>query len=60
MIFNRWGQLLYRTYDIENGWDGTTQLSSTLVKNDVYLYEIKLKDKIGNNRTFKGNVTILR
>lgn len=60
VIFNRWGQLLYRTYDIENGWDGTTQLSSTLVKNDVYLYEIKLKDKIGNNRTFKGNVTILR
>jgi gliding motility-associated-like protein len=60
MVFNRWGQMLYRTFDIENGWDGKTQLSQTLVGNDVYFYVIKLKDKLGSNHTYEGNFTILR
>ena len=60
IVFNRWGQMLYRTFDKENGWDGKTQLSESLVGNDMYFYVIKLKDKLGNNFTYEGNFTILR
>jgi len=60
MVFNRWGQMLYRTFDKENGWDGKTQLSQTLVENDMYFYVIKLRDKLGSNYTYEGNFTILR
>lgn len=59
-IFNRWGQLLYSSYDMENGWDGRTRLSENVVDGGLYIYAIKIKDKNGLDYTYKGEVTVLR
>jgi gliding motility-associated-like protein len=59
-IFNRWGQLLYSSYDMENGWDGRTRLSEKVVDGGLYIYAIKIKDKNGLDYTYKGEVTVLR
>jgi gliding motility-associated-like protein len=59
-VYNRWGQMLYRTFDKDNGWDGKTQLSESLVGNDTYFYVIKLRDKLGNLHIYEGNFNILR
>ena len=60
IVYNRWGQMLYRTFDKDNGWDGKTRLSESLVGNDTYFYVIKLKDKLGNNFIYEGNFNIMR
>lgn len=36
MIFNRWGELLYLTDDINKGWDGTFN-GGEIVQEDVYI-----------------------
>ena len=59
-VFNRWGELLYTSYDFENGWDGTTRLSNSAVPGGVYLYVINLVDKNGNKFDYDGTVTVLR
>jgi len=38
MIFNRWGDLIFESYDINKGWDGT--LMGNKVQQDVYVVKI--------------------
>lgn len=59
-IYNRWGELMYTSFDIENGWDGTTRLSSTVSPGGVYLYRIKAVDRNGSRNTYEGTLTLLR
>lgn len=37
-IFNRWGELIYISNDINKGWDG--KMTGNDVQNDVYIYKI--------------------
>jgi len=38
-IFNRWGQLIYSTSDMSEGWDGT--FNGSLQSSDIYVYKVK-------------------
>jgi gliding motility-associated-like protein len=38
-IYNRWGQLLYSSANINEGWDGT--FNGQLQSSDVYVYKVK-------------------
>lgn len=60
MIFNRWGQLLYTSYDMENGWDGTIRTNNNPVVGGTYVYSISLKDRLGNKFDYDGTVTLLK
>jgi gliding motility-associated-like protein len=57
-IFDRWGELLFSTTNISNGWDGT--YNGVQVKQDVYIYEIKLRDTSNNAHQYVGQVNLLR
>lgn len=64
VIYNRWGELIYRWSSVEAGWDGRT-LSGTLAPDGVYYYIIKAvgKDKPEpdpKTYEFTGNVTLVR
>lgn len=59
-IFNRWGELLYTSFDPENGWDGKTRLSDKVVPGGLYLYSIDLYDRFGNKYDYDGTVQVLR
>lgn len=59
-IYNRWGELLYSTYDIENGWDGKTRLSDKTLPGGVYIYKIQAIDRNGLKNTYEGTLTLLR
>ena len=57
-IFNRWGEEVFQTKDILQGWDGTFKGAEAPA--DVYVYQLTVVcfDK---NRTFhKGNITLIR
>jgi gliding motility-associated-like protein len=59
-VFNRWGELLYLSHDMENGWDGTTRLSSSALPGGVYVYRINAIDKNGTRNTYEGTVNLVR
>jgi gliding motility-associated-like protein len=41
-IYNKWGELLFETSDIEQGWDGTHR--GSVVPEDYYRYIITFRD----------------
>ncbi|MCP9751563.1 gliding motility-associated C-terminal domain-containing protein, partial [Ferruginibacter sp. HRS2-29] len=57
-IFNQWGEMIFRTSNINGGWDGTAK--GKLQPGTVYIYVLKavmLDNSIINK---KGSVTLLR
>lgn len=58
VIFDRWGELMFTTNDIDIGWDGTYQ--NNPVKQDVYVYRIDYKSKYDIAKSIVGRVTLLR
>ena len=59
-IYNRWGQMIYSSYDIENGWDGRTKLDGSVVQGGTYIYSIKLVDTHGVKFDYDGTVVVLK
>lgn len=57
-IFDRWGTLIFKTNDIQNGWDGTNKNSQN--KNDVYIYNIDIEYLDGSVKNLIGNVSLIR
>jgi gliding motility-associated-like protein len=57
-IFNKWGELLFISTDVNIGWDGYYR--NELSKQDVYVYKIKVKYIDGRSESFVGDLTLLR
>lgn len=57
-IFNRWGQLIFSTSEINKGWDGT--LSGTPQQSGTYVYMAQGKDYLGNLIFKKGTIVLIR
>ncbi len=57
-IYNRWGQLIFESKDVELGWDG--RFNGNLAQSGVYVYYIKIKYG-GQTKTYEktGNLTLL-
>jgi len=56
-IFDRWGSLIFRTTDSQS-WDGT--VNGRKVQEDTYVYELLVTTTDLKQRTFIGNVTVVR
>ena len=59
-IYNRWGEMLFSTQDINIGWDGRVRYSDVEAKPDQYVYKIEYTDHRGNPKQLLGNVLVLR
>jgi gliding motility-associated-like protein len=57
-IFNRWGQLVFQTKTISEGWDGKSK--GDLCPNDTYFYIVQITDFYDTHHEFKGHITLLR
>jgi gliding motility-associated-like protein len=57
-IYNRWGQLLYSTGEVGQGWDGT--LNGTRQPSGTYVYMARGTDYRGNAVSRKGTVVLIR
>lgn len=58
MIFDRWGEKLFTSENLDDGWDGTYK--NELAKTETYVWKIKYKDVLGNPGELIGTVTLLR
>lgn len=57
-IFNRWGEVIYRTFEQDGYWDGS--YNGELVQDGVYIWQVELMDMNGEWRKFRGHITVLR
>jgi gliding motility-associated-like protein len=57
-IFDRWGNLMFHTTDMNHGWDG--KFEGQDAKSDVYVFIAKAWGRKGKFASLKGNVTLLR
>ncbi|MFI5195788.1 MAG: gliding motility-associated C-terminal domain-containing protein [Chitinophagales bacterium] len=57
-IFNRWGNMVYESSDIDAGWDGTYKGQPQPF--DVYVYEVEAVTNTGRVFYKHGNVTLVR
>lgn len=58
IIYNRWGEKLFETSDINQGWDGTYKGSGAPAQ--AYVYLIKLRNHDGNEIVKTGNFVLIR
>ncbi|MBI2966413.1 MAG: gliding motility-associated C-terminal domain-containing protein [Bacteroidetes bacterium] len=59
-IYSRWGDLIYRTSDLNKPWDGKANNGTGLVQQDVYVWIITTSDPDGNNHKYVGHVTLVK
>ena len=57
-IFNRWGQLVFSTTKIKDGWDGT--FKGVVQPMDVYTYVLDIEFTDGQKFRKTGDITLLR
>jgi gliding motility-associated-like protein len=57
-IFDRWGNLVYHTTQVNSGWNGL--MKGAPAKEDVYVYVISATDYHNKSYSYKGTVTLLK
>jgi gliding motility-associated-like protein len=61
MIFNRWGELIFESYNSTIGWDGTYPEDGKLAQDGVYVWKIEFKETMSDKRhKLIGHVTLLK
>ncbi len=60
LMYNRWGEIMWESYDAEGVWDGTYG-SQGLVDDGTYVWVINCKDAFSDKKyEFRGHVTVLK
>jgi gliding motility-associated-like protein len=57
-VFNRWGQLVFKTTADRHGWDGN--INGKPQGTGVYVWTVSALDYLGNTIFLKGTVTLIR
>lgn len=57
-IYNRWGQVVFSTTNVRQGWDGT--FKGVLQPMDVYAYTLDVEFTDGKKLRKTGDITLLR
>ena len=57
-IFNRWGEMVFESQDMKDGWDG--YYKGTLQNNETYVYIVRGESFKGDIISKKGNITLLK
>jgi gliding motility-associated-like protein len=60
VIFDRWGEQIYKTTDVNQFWNGSKNNSGETLKQDVYVYKITFKDEKKKSYEKVGHITLLR
>ena len=59
-IFDRWGNKIFNTTDINEGWDGRANNGQDIAQQDVYVWKVRLTDIFGKRHDYIGTVTLVR
>lgn len=59
-IWNRWGERVFVTEDVSEGWNGQRNNLGAMSPGGVYAYVIEYVDGFGVSRVIKGHCTLIR
>lgn len=59
-IFNRWGQLIFETQDLDEGWDGSVNNARNEKAQGIYIWQLEFVDLEGKQRQRRGSVLLYR
>ncbi len=60
LIFDRWGNKIYTSRNINEGWNGAVNNRGEVVEIDVYVYHFNYRDFKGGKHKAIGHVTIIK
>lgn len=60
MVFDRWGNFIFVTDDIDKGWDGKANGGVNASQQDVYVWKVSLTDIFRKKHHYTGTVSIIR
>jgi gliding motility-associated-like protein len=59
-IFNRWGEIMFESYNYNVGWTGTYG-DQGLLEDGIYVWQIEFKETMSDKRhTYRGHITVLK
>jgi gliding motility-associated-like protein len=59
-MFDRWGNMIFESKDLNEGWDGRANGGTEISQQDVYVYKVFVKDFEGKLHKYTGSVTLLK
>jgi gliding motility-associated-like protein len=59
-IFDRWGNMIWYTDDINEGWNGIVLAGSEVCQIDTYVWKIKCVDVLEKKHDLAGRVSIIK
>jgi len=60
LIYDRWGDEIFNTEDLNEGWGGDVRRNGRLVETEHYVYVIEVVDINGEFHQYRGRVMVLR
>jgi gliding motility-associated-like protein len=57
-IFNRWGELVFETYDASKGWNGTYG-DKGIVADGAYIWKLEFGDPTNDKRFYEEGLVII-
>jgi gliding motility-associated-like protein len=57
-IFDRWGEVIFETYNMQYGWDGT--YNGLKCQDGTYIWKIELEDAFDKKDQLVGHVNLIR
>ncbi|MEO7088084.1 MAG: PKD domain-containing protein, partial [Bacteroidia bacterium] len=59
-IFDRWGNLIFYTNDLNNKWNGVVMGGTRMAQIDVYVWKVKLLDVFDKSHQYIGHVSLVK
>ncbi len=59
-VFDRWGNMIWYTDDIDEGWNGIVLGGTELCQIDTYVWKLKCKDILDKRHELIGRVSLIR
>jgi len=59
-IFDRWGQFIWQSTDLDEYWDGIVTGGTRIVQEDVYVWKVFITDVFGREHHYIGTVTVVK
>jgi gliding motility-associated-like protein len=57
-IYNRWGELVFKTSELTEGWDG--YYNGMLQNNDIYVYKVSAQTFRNTEILYEGHINLMR
>jgi gliding motility-associated-like protein len=59
-IYNRWGELIFESYDRTEAWDGKRSENAEISQDGVYIWKARIEDNFSIPHEYVGHFTLFR